>query len=520
MFTPAPAELILKLEELIPEFAQEKYKESIATMLWMSMDLKHQHRVYKSSITLTTEEVKKLFGRVSNFKDLNRMDHGRYFTVHRFSNYTGDPEQDYTNGYEPRPWLKAILNEYLEQHVGVEFRDGRGRKVKPLTTFSGFDARGNRTTRWNGVQVTNLIPVKLENLQIMEKRFARMLDALREHQLPKKYESSYGSTVEQYLNLNKQIKTLIRQATHFGGSPIQYVQSNTGRLYAHGINLQSCKTQIKQAALAGCHEYDIEACHLTIMNQMAERHGVLCPSISFYTAHKTNIRTELAQTLAADKNAIKRALNAMAYGAKESLHESDSIPQILGIEKASKLYSTDFYRSLKSDISKAVKVILKKHLLSKKRFINAVGKELIVMKGKNKLELSKIRPHTKMAHLIQGVEAQVLEITARAFPNQILLLQHDGFATKERIDTGKLVQTIEAQTGFRLTFNEEKIEFPDPEFDDDFVSINTKLEYPKKVNINNGLDVFWESLWTTVGVGRGDLLPAFPIPLPEGGFDF
>ena len=67
MFTHAPAELVNKLEELVPGFAEEKHKYAIATMLWMSTDMSRQHRIYPSSITLHTDEVKKLFGLVCNF---------------------------------------------------------------------------------------------------------------------------------------------------------------------------------------------------------------------------------------------------------------------------------------------------------------------------------------------------------------------------------------------------------------------------------------------------------------------
>ena len=52
MFTHAPAELVNKLEELVPGFAEEKHKYAIATMLWMSTDMSRQHRIYPSSITL------------------------------------------------------------------------------------------------------------------------------------------------------------------------------------------------------------------------------------------------------------------------------------------------------------------------------------------------------------------------------------------------------------------------------------------------------------------------------------
>ena len=520
MFTHAPAELVNKLEELVPGFAEEKHKYAIATMLWMSTDMSRQHRIYPSSITLHTDEVKKLFGLVSNFKKINRLDYGRYFQVHRFSNYTGDPNSDYTNGYEPRPWMRAILEGYLEEHIGQEFRDARGLRRTPPSAIRTSDVRGNRLIRWQGVNIPNLISVNIDNLKLMAHRVDLMHQAFRAKNLPKRFKLVYGDSDNQFRSLKHQIHTLLRQAFHFGGLPIQYIQSNTGRLYAHGINLQTCKRQIKQAALVGLYEYDIEACHLTILSQMAAKFGFQCPVIEVYVAQKAKIRTDLALALNVEKDAIKRVLNATAYGARKSVYPEDAIPKIIGSKKAEQLYKIDFYRDLKIDISKAVDVILLKHPLSKKRFVNVVGKELIAMKGKTKLEFEDINSATKMAHLVQGVEAQVLEIAVRTFPSQIVLLQHDGFATRKPIDFGKLQKAVEDQTGYLLKFEEEQITLPDPDFDAHFGFFNTKLDYAKKVNINNGLDDFWESLLITVGIGRGDLLPAFPLPLPEGEVDF
>ena len=47
-----PQKLIELLDELIPGFAAEKYKKSLADMLWLSVDQEHRHRYYEKSITL------------------------------------------------------------------------------------------------------------------------------------------------------------------------------------------------------------------------------------------------------------------------------------------------------------------------------------------------------------------------------------------------------------------------------------------------------------------------------------
>jgi hypothetical protein len=206
----------------------------------------------------------------------------------------------------------------------------------------------------------------------------------------------------------------------------------------------------------------------------------------------------------------------MAYGARQSLNALDAIPKEIGRDAAERLYKLDSYRSIKSDIQIATTRILKSHPLVKQRFVNAIGKELMVFEEQTRVHHSKVKPHTKMSHLLQGLEAAVLEIAAQTFPSKIVLLQHDGFTSIEPIDVVLLERTVEEQTGYRLKFDEEQVTMPEPDFTAQFLSINTKLNEPTRANIHAGLDVFWDSLLRTVGIGMDDLLPPFPLPLPKG----
>jgi len=72
--------------------------------------------------------------------------------------------------------------------------------------------------------------------------------------------------------------------------PIQYQLHESGRLYAPGLNLQSCKRQVRQVALAGHWDADISACHFAIMAQMARQIGVDCPAINQYVDQKKNYK--------------------------------------------------------------------------------------------------------------------------------------------------------------------------------------------------------------------------------------
>jgi hypothetical protein len=173
----------------------------------------------------------------------------------------------------------------------------------------------------------------------------------------------------------------------------------------------------------------------------------------------------------------------------------------------------DLYKALKTDLAKATDTILNNHALVKQQFVNAIGKALIVTAKGKKLAPKDIDRHTRMSHLMQGVEAAVLEVAARAFPNKIVLLQHDGFTTSSPINLITLHATVTEQTGYPLKFEEDQICMPEPSFDAQFLSIKTKLEEAPKVNIHAGQQAFWDSLFATVGVGRDELLPPYPLSL-------
>jgi len=64
-----------------------------------------------------------------------------------------------------------------------------------------------------------------------------------------------------------------------------------------------------------------------------------------------------------------------------------------------------------------------------------------------------------MAHLIQGVEARSLKCALELFPDDIVLLQHDGFASRSRLDMQKIVSRTNHVTGYELLLEEEQLRF-------------------------------------------------------------
>lgn len=63
-----------------------------------------------------------------------------------------------------------------------------------------------------------------------------------------------------------------------------------------------------------------------------------------------------------------------------------------------------------------------------------------------------------MAHLIQGIEAKALQAAVNLYPNDIVLLQHDGFAATARLDVSAITDAVFSATGYCLELEEERIQ--------------------------------------------------------------
>ena len=65
-----------------------------------------------------------------------------------------------------------------------------------------------------------------------------------------------------------------------------------------------------------------------------------------------------------------------------------------------------------------------------------------------------------LAHILQGVESQALLAILRAYPADIVLLQHDGFVSRCPLDIGGLEQLVLEATGFVMRLGVEQLELP------------------------------------------------------------
>jgi len=137
------------------------------------------------------------------------------------------------------------------------------------------------------------------------------------------------------------------------------------------------------------------------------------------------------------------------YGATESIWPESAIPDEIGVDAAQRLYKNPLFAHIYAEIRLGIKAILEWWPdTGRTTYMNAMGKR-IKKEGKDKKIL---------AHLIQGIEAKMLNIVLDLYSERILLLQHDGFAADEQLDKQRIIKKIKEDTGFDMKLSEEPIQ--------------------------------------------------------------
>jgi hypothetical protein len=238
-----------------------------------------------------------------------------------------------------------------------------------------------------------------------------------------------------------------------GFVPQYYVQSSSGRWYCHGpiVSFQNMPKQLRPIFFQDCYDYDIESCHYSIFAQLAVGCGVETPTIDNLLANKVAFRESIARDANITLPMAKRCLISLIYGAPLNPSEYTSFGATLGITNATNFCKSPKVIALHKELSTGRKRIINKYIRQSKKkgwINNDVGRARVTAKSSQT---------TLMAHILQGVEAQILSCIGSHWGNQLLLLMHDGFVTRDQLDTELIRSTVLAETGWDVHFSEERI---------------------------------------------------------------
>ena len=189
---------------------------------------------------------------------------------------------------------------------------------------------------------------------------------------------------------------------------------------------------------------------------MAAQYGYECEAIAQYLNNKKPTRQAIADQAGISVDQAKKCLLAIMYGARASTWHETAIPQEIGEAAAKRLYKVDLFKAIAQDVARARAVILKNWpRTANGRLTNAYGKAISGTDTRKQ----------QLAHLIQGAEAKALMVAIDMHPNDLVLLQHDGFVATRRLYAPAITKAVLQATGYLLELEESQIQVsPDASF--------------------------------------------------------
>lgn len=419
-----------------------------------------EHNHHEDSSSFHWRELDEMFGRSKfkrgEFSKLNKVI-GMFDVTDNYHSGKGAGDKTgrkATKGYRLTKKARAVKNKYLGIRVRPETElidVMTGRVVRtPPQSIAAKDKSG-RTSVWIHCKPPNVIPVDLDALIELERQAREKINS-GELDL---FKTDYDRMYSRLNDLGILIRRANTKVAGRGNLMQRYRESDSGRLYAQGINLQKIPRAIRAAALNGKWDYDLENCHYSIFSQLAEQYGRESKAINHYLKHKKLIREQLSSDLCLPIYEIKTCLISIIYGARNNLFPKNAIPSMIGTRKAEQLFEHEFFNALMKDVKKGREKIVDSQEVNNRGYIrNALGKPIKADVTREKV----------LAHLLQGIEAQALRTIMQTIPEQVILLVHDGFVSRSRVKQGDLEEAIFNETGFNLKLSGQRIQVA-PDYD-------------------------------------------------------
>jgi len=459
------------LQENLPGFNKQPadQQRNLANLIW-ECDEKHlQHKKYEGYAWFSSETLREKFGR-GVFNQLNK--ELRIFRTTHWS-----LERHYTIGYKLYSNVQKIKTDYLDSEDTKPSRIIRGVSKDKETGIDKFicmqtppraiayRGAGNRiASGWSNGAFKSLVPVNIaklletkERLRAFQDRYLKSLQGLDAATALVALALAPHNIHRTINGINKILRLANTDIEGAQGKVIHhYIQCSTGRLFAEGVTIQTTPRLIKHAALPGLWEYDFINCHYAIFKQLATREGIECPAIDAYirTAKATKAtREQIAADINITIDEAKECLIALIYGANSFHYRDADIPTLIGLDKSKALIKHPDYSAIREDVRAGRKPILKHWPVKRSQYMNAMRVPIEEYEKPNrKTPAKKI-----LSHLIQGIETKMLNVVFQVYAGEMILLQHDGFATRSKLDKADIEQLVKDGAGFDIRVKEWRI---------------------------------------------------------------
>jgi len=412
-----------------------KHQHAIADMIFRLPT--RSHRTLNGWYSIGYQYIRDSFGK--NFKSINEK--LGYFVL--TPNWSMTNNQ--TRGYRFTEKLFLLQERYLASETSLsELMKSDGSMLRKVS-YSAID-NGNPATIWKNTHKKMIVKI---DVNAVERLIPSLVIAHAEADRYTRLKTRYAINKAREL-----IKAANTRTYGRGKIAMRYFMADSGRLYGKETHhLQNIPKLIRNAALTGCYDYDVENCHYTLLSQLAKRVGFDCPAINHYISNKQAVRQQIAQEVGITIDQAKTCLLMVMYGAEVRGWHECSIPKEIGKQKTDILLDNILFMSICADIRLAgMKVVAGWGNKTRRTLVNQMGKKMPLLDPNKNPTLNKYL----VAHILQGLEAYILKTAIELYGSNIVLYLHDGFVTRVPIDTALLVAEIKCRLHINIGLSMEE----------------------------------------------------------------
>lgn len=469
-----PKTLVDMFAKSIPEFngCSPKEKAGIAALAWMGSMSDRYHKVHQGYFSCHYTEIHDLFGK--SFKAINERIRFVQVQENWWCNFKDiEGEEGHTKGYRLSAPFQTVLDSFLSRgKQPCEWVDMHLRRWEtPAAAIQSKDVHGVTTTNWNMIRKSDLLSMVPVNTTMLEKldEHLKTLYEKKAEQMPQQESVNASPTLSYIKNMRDVVLKLALlgefDPLKLGRVHHTYLEYGGGRVYAkNGINLQNAPRLVRKTALAGYYDYDMENCHFAILLQLAGQYKMECPGISHYIQNKKKVRQDVADYLGISVAVSKEIFLALMYGAQLTDNPDNAIPKLIGIEGSLALSVHPWVTKIVKEVKQISTVVVKNGRYTRQG-------SLINLLGKRKTLAAETTNSKLFAHILQGIEAAALRACMTIAKDSVVLLQHDGFTSTQRLDKQVLEQAILRDTGFILTLEETLLQYDPAALEDHLKSL-------------------------------------------------
>jgi hypothetical protein len=234
-----------------------------------------------------------------------------------------------------------------------------------------------------------------------------------------------------------------------GQLPQAISESQFGRKYYKGLNLQNCPKIVRAAALGHCHQYDINTSVFSWRLDLAKKldPSIKLPHLIEYVDEKDQRRNQLADVLDIPGSRefrvglIKEVMTSIGFGSQPNSNwHGASLNTIIKSHKArQRLKDNEWF----------------KNFVAEQKTVN----ELILKHYQEQFQDSELKSNSFLSYLYQQYERQVIDLlTAPALEDgSLLLVVHDGFYTSKKLNYKDILIDIRATLNSELTIDHSQV---------------------------------------------------------------